>query len=279
MTHSVQNETFLPYNSKCVVPITTTDNNKTITNDSKYNFTAYGSTIIEFSNYFNKDYVWSLQINKFNTKQHMVFIGIDEKTVENSSKPYALQNNTTNYAYVIHNQHKKSDTCCIYSCNKIISNKVKPFGIGDIITMALNTAKHTLKYEVNNQFIYQISNIDTSKEYRLAIYVQRASVTIKDFKITQTILFNQNELRTDEKERETYNWKKRKKSHRNKSIDSINLINKSIDSAFFAKYDTLKKWQKKYINLQTEIHGLKMQRRQIKIQHLMESKLLNAKLN
>eukprot|EP01084_Bolivina_argentea_P252462 423767_1 len=266
MTHSVQDETFLPYTLKYNVPVTRTDNNKTITNDSKYNFTAYGSNVIEFSSYFNNIYVWSLQINKFSINS-MVFIGIDETPAKNLSKPYALQNNTTNYAYV---EHKGSDTCCIYSCNKKIANKVKPFAVGDIITMTLNTAKHTLQYELNNAFIYQISNIDTSKEYRLAIYVQKSSVTIDDFRIMQTTQNNENKKsEIEEKEFEKYNFEKHKKTQANKFTDSTNRTHDS---------NTLNKWQHKYINLQTEIHRLKMQRRQTKMEHLNKCKSLNSKL-
>eukprot|EP01084_Bolivina_argentea_P252461 423766_1 len=270
MTHPVQDEAFLPCNVSPDEPITRTDENKTITNDSKSHCTAYGSNIIKINNNLNKDnsYVWYLQINKFSINS-MVFIGIDESSSKNSSNPYALQNTTKNYAYAQH----KADSSCIYSCNERIA-EVKPFGDGDIITMILNTAKNTLKYELNNKFAYKICNIDTTKQYRLAVYVQRSSVTIYDFefRIIQ-VSSDDNKSESEEKELETYSFPSsigNMLSVDRQSISSSVNINQALPIA-----PSVSKYHRKYINLQTEIHTLKMQRRQIKIQHLNERKSLN----
>eukprot|EP01084_Bolivina_argentea_P271600 462198_1 len=151
------------------------DNNKTITNDTGVNMTAYGNKII-LCNHKHDVHKWTLRVNKFNS---MILIGIDDAKMQHFSDAYALKSSTTNYAYASH----ISGFTAVYSSNICLSENMTKLKVGDILVVIFDILEKTLKFILNDNKCYSVKNVktDNNQNYRLAVYVQKSSVTITDY--------------------------------------------------------------------------------------------------
>eukprot|EP01083_Nonionella_stella_P036477 99516_1 len=142
---------------------------------SGFSASTYGQRVCK-SNPTDCIHTWKLKVENV----HDLIIGIDESSCMNKSNMFHQHAETKNYAYMSSGSTKKTN-------EGRYTTHGSGYKSGDTVTVRFDTHAWKLKFYTNDKHMVTIPNIDSTKQYRLAIasYVDDEKVTILSYHATR----------------------------------------------------------------------------------------------